>query len=64
MKEKTIIIEIDEQGNSSIDLEGFNGKGCSDVAQHFQGSDVLKNARNKPEFYVQTTPGKRQQQQS
>ena len=27
MKEKTVIIEIDEQGNSTIDLDGFHGKG-------------------------------------
>ena len=37
MKEKTVIIEIDEQGNSTIDLDGFHGKGCADVAKDFQG---------------------------
>ena len=36
MKEKTVIIEIDEQGNSTIDLDGFHGKGCADVAKDFQ----------------------------
>ena len=46
MKEKTIVIEIDEQGNCSIDLEGFRGKGCADVAKDFQGSDAVKNVRN------------------
>ena len=64
MKEKTIVIEIDEQGNCSMDLEGFHGKGCADVARDFQGSDVVKNVRNKTEFYIQGTTGKRQQQQS
>ena len=64
MKAKTVIIEIDEQGKSSIDLEGFHGKGCSDVAKDFQASDVVKNARTKPEFYVHRTVGERQQQQS
>ena len=47
MKEKTIVIEIDEQGNCSMDLEGFHGKGCADVAKDFQGSDVVKSVRNK-----------------
>jgi hypothetical protein len=47
MKEKKIVIEIDEQGNCSMDLEGFQGKGCADVAKDFQGSDVVKNVRNK-----------------
>ena len=61
---KTVIIEIDEQGNSSIDLEGFHGKGCSDVAKDFQGQDALKSLRKKPEFYIHQTAGKQQQQQS
>ena len=64
MKEKTIVIEIDEQGNCSMDLEGFHGNGCADVAKDFQGTDVVKNVRNKTEFYIQGTAGKRQQQQS
>jgi hypothetical protein len=64
MKEKMVIIEIDEQGNSSIDLEGFQGRGCTDVARDFQDSDIVKNVRNKPDFYMQTSVGKRQQQQS
>ena len=46
MKEKTAVIEIDDQGNSSMDLEGFQGSGCSAVAKDFQGSDVVKNVRN------------------
>jgi hypothetical protein len=64
MKEKTIVIEIDEQGNCSMDLEGFHGKGCSDVAKDFQGSDVVKNVRNKPEFYIQQAAESRRRQQS
>ena len=64
MKEKTIVIEIDAQGNCSIDLNGFQGKGCADVAKAFQGNDVVKNVRNKVEFHIQATPGKQQQQRS
>jgi hypothetical protein len=64
MQEKTVTIEIDEQGNSSIDLEGFHGKGCSGVAKDFRSTDSVKNMRNKLEFYIQTPAGKRQQQQS
>ena len=64
MNEKRIVIEIDEQGNCSIDLEGFHGKGCADVAKDFQGNDVVKNVRNKQDFYIQGTVGKRQQQRS
>ena len=62
MKEKMVIIEIDEQGNASMDLDGFRGKGCADVAKAFQGSDRVKSVRNKPEFYMQA--GTQQQQKS
>ena len=64
MKEKKIVIEIDEQGNCSMDLEGFQGKGCADVAKDFHGNDAVKIVRNKPELYVQGTADKRQQQRS
>ena len=64
MKEKTVVIEIDEQGNSTMDLDGFQGKGCGDVAKDFQSHDVVKTSRTKPEFYVQETASKRQQKQS
>ena len=64
MKEKKIVIEIDEQGNCSMDLEGFQGKGCADVAKDFQGSDVVKNVRNKQEFYIQQAADNRRRQQS
>jgi len=64
MKEKTVIIEIDEHGNSSLDLEGFQGKGCADVAKDFQGSDVVTNARNKREFYVEAAAAKPLQRQA
>jgi hypothetical protein len=64
MKEKTVIIEIDEQGNTSVDLEGFRGKGCADVAKAFQGNDQVKSVRHKPEFYIEEKTGNRRQQQS
>ena len=63
MKEKTVVIEIDDQGNSSMDLEGFQGSGCSAVAKDFQGSDAVKNVRNKREFYIQVAATTQQQSQ-
>jgi hypothetical protein len=47
-----------------MDLEGFRGKGCADVAKAFQGSDRVKSVRNKPEFYIQDKAGNQQQQKS
>lgn len=63
MKEKTVVIEIDEQGNSSMDLEGFQGSGCSAVAKDFQVSDAVKNVRNKREFYIRVAATTQHQEQ-
>lgn len=52
MGEKTITVEIDEQGNSSIDLNGFHGKGCGKVADALRGKDTLVVDRKKREFHV------------
>jgi hypothetical protein len=64
MREKTVTIEIDEQGNSSIDLEGFHGQGCAEVAKAFQGCDTVRAMRNKREFYAQVTSEKPRQKQA
>ena len=42
MQEKTITITIDEWGNSTLDLEGFAGKGCEKVFEDFRGGDLMK----------------------
>jgi hypothetical protein len=55
MAEKTITIEIDEQGNSSIDLQGFQGNGCGEVAKALQGADKLTRSEKKREFHVEVT---------
>ena len=64
MKQKTVTIEIGEQGNSSIDLAGFQGKGCGDVANAFQSTDVVTKSRTKREFYVETAGQQSQQQRT
>lgn len=52
MREKTITVEIDEQGNSSIDLTGFQGKGCTDVARALRAKDYVATEQVKREYYV------------
>lgn len=52
MDERTITVEIDEQGNSSIDLNGFHGKGCGDVAEALRGKDTVVLDRKKREYHV------------
>ena len=52
MGEKTITVEIDVQGNSSIDLNGFHGRGCGDVADALRGEDTLVVDRKKREYHI------------
>ena len=64
MQEKLITVEIDENGNSSIDLDGFHGQGCGDVAKDFRGGDSVTKSNKKREFYLQTTAVKQSQKQT
>ena len=64
MQEKLITVEIDENGNSSINLEGFHGQGCGDVAKDFRGGDSVTQSSKKREYYAQTAAVKQSQRQS
>jgi hypothetical protein len=52
MQEKTITVTIDENGISTLDLEGFAGKGCEKVFEDFRGGDMVKVERKKPAYYT------------
>ena len=62
MAEKIVTIAIDESGNSSIDLEGCQGKGCADVAKAFQGGDSVIRSKKKREYHALVAPLVRQEQ--
>ena len=64
MQGKVITVEIDENGNSSIDLEGFQGQGCGDVAKDFRGGDSVTQSSKKREFYALTVAVKQSQRQT
>jgi hypothetical protein len=51
MQQKTITVVIDQNGDSSVDLEGFAGQGCDKVLKDFQGDDRAKVQRRKSAFY-------------
>ena len=53
MQDKLIVIQIDETGNSTIDLAGFQGQGCGDIANDFRGDDAVTQSSKKREYYVQ-----------
>lgn len=54
MQQKTITVVIDQNGNSSVDLEGFAGQGCDKVLKAFQGDDRARVQRKKAAFYAKT----------
>ena len=56
MREKTITITIDEQGHSTLDLEGFAGKSCEKVFDDFRGGDKLQTERKKADYYTSQRP--------
>jgi len=45
MQAKTVTVVIDENGNSTIDLAGFQGNSCAKVAEDFRGSDRVTKER-------------------
>lgn len=63
MAEKIVTIEIDESGNSSIDLEGFQGKVCADVSKYFHGGDKVVRSEKKREYHVAEPLHVRREQQ-
>jgi len=52
MQEKTITIIINEQGSSTLDLEGFAGQSCEKAFDDFRGGDSVKVERKKPAYYA------------
>ena len=64
MQEKLITVEIDENGNSSVDLEGFHGQGCGDVAKDFRGGDAVTQSSKKREYFAQTATVKQSQRRA
>ena len=52
MQDKTITITIDEQGNSTLDLEGFAGRSCEKAFDDFRGGDTVKLERKEASYYT------------
>ncbi|MGO8734758.1 MAG: hypothetical protein ACLQVM_18435 [Terriglobia bacterium] len=52
MPDKTITVTIDEQGHSTLDLEGFAGRSCERVFDDFRGGDAVKIERKKASYYT------------
>ncbi len=52
MQRKSITVVIDAAGNSSVDLEGFEGQGCDKALKDFQGDDDTKFRRKKVAYFA------------
>lgn len=50
MADKLVTVEIDENGDTSVDLTGFHGKGCAAVAAAFDELGKVTTSRTKTEF--------------
>ena len=47
---KIIKVNIDETGNFSVDLTGFNGSGCADIIKMFASIGEVTKETHKPEW--------------
>ena len=50
MAEKIVTVEVDKNGNFTVDLVGFQGKGCKAVAAAFESVGKVTKEELKPEF--------------
>jgi hypothetical protein len=48
---KIVKISIDHRGSATIDLQGFHGQGCAEIATSFGQGQQLLEETVKPEFY-------------
>ena len=51
MTVKTITVVIDENGNSTIDLSGFQDNSCARVADDFRGGDRVTKEHRKASYH-------------
>ena len=64
MLQKTITVVIDEAGNSTVDLEGFEGHGCDKALKDFQGDDDTRVRRKKAAYFARSSEQQGQGQKS
>lgn len=51
MAEQLVIIDVDQNGDFTLETSGFQGKGCKDVAKAFEKMGKVNTEKNKDEFY-------------
>lgn len=51
MEQQSIKITIDKKGRARIELNGFHGVGCTEIAEKLKAIGRVTSETNKPEFY-------------
>lgn len=51
MPEQIITVDINEDGTFDLDMAGFKGKGCKDIAKKFAAAGKAVKETIKPEYY-------------
>lgn len=58
---KQIVVTIQRDGTTSVDAQGFAGKGCHDATQAIElaigGAGAEKDVKRKPDFYAKLSGG-------
>jgi len=51
MQEKTVKVTIDKKGNAKVDLVGFRGEGCGQLADKLKSVGRVTSETTKTEFF-------------
>lgn len=51
MQGPTVKVIIDKKGNAVVDLVGFHGVGCGELADKLKAIGRVSSETTKPEFY-------------
>lgn len=51
MAEQIVTVEVDKNGDLSVDMAGFQGKGCKAIAAAFDSVGKVTKEETKPEYY-------------
>ena len=51
MQEPTVKITIDKKGRAKVEMIGFHGAGCGELADKLKSIGRVTSETNKPEFY-------------
>lgn len=57
MAEQIVTVEVNKNGDFTVDLAGFQGKGCKAVADAFNSVGKVTKEETKPEYYEGPAPG-------